>query len=69
MNELLTDEFNIETLPSTRSETVPERYYFVLGDNRRNSQDSRDFGFISADYIIGKTDIVLWPLNEIRTVK
>ncbi|HDR6289178.1 TPA: signal peptidase I [Bacillus cereus] len=67
--ELLTDDFNIKTLPSTLSKVVPERHYFVLGDNRRGSKDSRDIGFISADNIIGKANVVFWPLNEMKIVK
>ncbi|MGE1060798.1 signal peptidase I [Bacillus sp. GMa5/1] len=67
--ELLTDDFNIKTLPSTFSKVVPEGHYFVLGDNRRGSKDSRDIGFISADNIIGKANVVFWPMNEIKIVK
>ncbi|AMR01278.1 signal peptidase I [Bacillus cereus] len=67
--ELLTDDFNIKTLPSTLSPIVPEGHYFVLGDNRRGSKDSRDIGFIPANNIIGKTNVVYWPLNEMKIVK
>ncbi|ARJ20474.1 signal peptidase I [Bacillus sp. ISL-8] len=67
--ELLTDDFNIKTLPSTLSKVVPEGHYFVLGDNRRGSKDSRDIGFIPANNIIGKANVVYWPLNEMKIVK
>lgn len=42
--------------------------FFVMGDNRTNSQDSRYFGPISQREIIGKAEFVVWPLNDIHNI-
>ena len=49
--------------------TVPKGKYFVLGDNRTNSMDSRYFGPFSKKDIIGKTSFVLYPFNRTGTKK
>jgi len=43
---------------------VPPNQYFVMGDNRNRSQDSRTFGFITRDRIDGRAWFRIWPLNN-----
>lgn len=44
--------------------TVPEGEYFMLGDNRGNSQDSRFWGFLPKDRFIGRAVVLFWPFNR-----
>jgi signal peptidase I len=48
---------------------VPQDSYFVLGDNSASSKDSRYWGFVPKDNLLGKALIVYWPLNRIRVIK
>lgn len=49
--------------------TVPQDEYFVLGDNRPYSSDSRDWGFVPRGNIIGESFFIYWPLNYAHVVK
>jgi signal peptidase I len=48
---------------------VPPNEYFVLGDHRVSSNDSRAWGFVPRSYIYGKAVFVFWPLNRIGAVR
>jgi signal peptidase I len=43
---------------------VPSGQYFVMGDNRVNSCDSRMWGTVKRSYIVGKVDLIIWPLSQ-----
>jgi signal peptidase I len=47
-------------------QVIPEGYYFVMGDHRNNSSDSRHWGMVPKRYIIGKVQVRWWPLPQWR---
>ena len=65
-DQALTGDFTLFSL--TGEATVPDDMYFVMGDNRSVSKDSRKFGFIPAAQIEGTADLRLWPLNKIGII-
>lgn len=58
--ERLTENFKIQ---------VPKEAYFVLGDNRKNSRDSRQMGMVEERYVIGKAIWRIYPFGAIGMLK
>ncbi|MFC1674664.1 signal peptidase I [Candidatus Omnitrophota bacterium] len=48
---------------------VPEDSYFVLGDNSASSQDSRYWGFVPRENLLGKALVIYWPPRRIRMIR
>lgn len=48
--------------------TIPGGSYFVMGDNRTNSSDSRQFGLVTSEEIIGQAFVRYWPLDKMLII-
>ncbi|MFD1862455.1 signal peptidase I [Planococcus sp. FY231025] len=62
----LTEDFTLEDI--TNQSTIPEGYVFVMGDNRRQSKDSRHIGIVPIEEVIGSTSFIFWPMEEAGVV-
>lgn len=60
----VTEDFTLEEL--TGEKIVPEGFIFVLGDNRLKSADSRHYGLIPIDSILGESKIRIFPFQNIQ---
>jgi signal peptidase I len=69
-NDVLVDDSFVPTEYRSHDdwgpEAVPEGYYFVMGDNRNHSSDSRHWRFVPKRYIIGKVQLRWWPMPQSR---
>ena len=64
--EPLPEPFPHDVTPyDMESITLPPLYYFVLGDNRSNSNDSRSFGPVHREDILGRVWLRYWPLDQL----
>src|SRR6201988_2242667 len=58
------DEQEYDAFQGKEEIVVPEASYFVMGDNRNNSEDSRYWGFVPRDLVIGRAMFVYWSFDE-----
>ena len=65
INDVPISESYIAASPGYDGEwTVPEGQLFVLGDNRNNSADSHQWGFLPEKNVLGKALVIYWPLAD-----
>lgn len=72
--KMVDDKIKVETSDFSSSDftldgVIPKDKYFVLGDNRGNSTDSRVIGLVDKKDILGKTNLILFPFKHFGIVK
>ncbi|MCK5848681.1 MAG: signal peptidase I [Caldisericia bacterium] len=66
--EILEEYVSTATPNSFGPEVLKENEYFVMGDHRNNSLDSRDFGPIQADTVDGRAVLIIWPIKDFKSL-
>ena len=66
--ELKEAYINSDTQSNYPQQVVPANNYFVMGDNRNNSSDSRSWGFVPEENIIGQAMFSYWPFDDLGGV-
>ena len=66
LDDIRTGNFELEKIDY---QVIPENYYFVMGDNRDNSLDSRTIGLIKRDDLVGKSLLRIFPVHQIKIVR
>lgn len=61
--------YNFQLSEKIGTKTVPEGHVFVLGDNRQHSKDSRNIGAVPMDEIIGKANVIFWPVAHFNVIE
>jgi signal peptidase I len=66
VNGVVLNEPYINGMPAYQEQTwvVPEDSFFVLGDNRNNSSDSRNWSFLPRSDIVGKASVIYWGVED-----
>ena len=70
VNDIMTSYADSHTAPKNHLDfpiIVPPHEYFVLGDNREQSNDSRNWGYVPTEDIVGKVWLLYWPWRETST--
>ena len=70
-NEALSEDYvpPQKKVPDFGPVLIPQGQYFMMGDNRDNSADSRVWGFVTAEQIRGKAKFLYWPIGRVGRIK
>lgn len=66
IRDVKTEDFNLKTIGY---DVIPKNMYFVMGDNRSKSSDSREFGLVKKEEIKGKIILKIYPITQIKLYK